>query len=126
MTETLTGKEALLAILEGTHWWTVLGSNLWICFKDGSFYRADKEDEWVADWHAYFFEKYWTRGEPVEGATEKKTKTITLCRWRRTKTHDGKPGTWCSWRDPSDMKARDSCGGFVTFETEYCEVEVPE
>lgn len=61
----------------------------------------------------------------LEGVPEKKTKTITLARWRQTKTHDGKPGTWCSWRDPEEIKSRDSCGGFVTFETEYCEVEVP-
>ena len=65
MSETLTGKKALLAILEGTHWWTVQGSNLWICFKDGHFYKSDKKQEWVADWFSEYSKSFWTRGEPI-------------------------------------------------------------
>lgn len=70
MTEKLTGKEALLAILEGTHWW--VSKHFEVAFKEDGVWSARKhnlEDYELSSWAfsiTYILQTPWTRGEPVE------------------------------------------------------------
>ena len=66
MSETLTGKEALLAVLEGTHWWETETEDLVLqmAVRDEKLSiivrKWDRKNEM---WDTLHFENHWTRGE---------------------------------------------------------------
>ena len=68
--ETLTRKEALVAILEGTHWWK--SEHFEVAFRDNAVWAARKfklENYELSSWAfsiTYILQSSWTRGEPVE------------------------------------------------------------
>lgn len=118
MNETLTGKKALLAILEGTHWWQSgpYEHNKIFYRDDGLWHKGLDGELYPSKWERFDWEAVWTRGEPVEGVPEKKTKTITL--WRPIHKPTKAVGAWSQTLASLDNP--------LDYRYEMCDVEVPE